>query len=72
MPKLTTKFKCPPSRLAALVRKMIKKLSPEAVAVSTGVPVWWARDFAHGLVKSPGVDRIEYLYTKLTGKDLAL
>jgi hypothetical protein len=66
------KIKTPKSRLATVVRALIKKHSPEAVAKGTGLQLGWVRSFVSGAIKSPGVDRVEHLYTVLTGKDLPL
>lgn len=38
----------------------------------TGLPFYWLKSFADGTIKSPSVNRVQYLYEKLAGKKLHL
>jgi hypothetical protein len=40
------------------------------LANETGLPFYWLRKFAGGKIKNPSVNRIQYLYEKLTRKKL--
>lgn len=37
---------------------------------ATGVPYYWLVNFAAGSYKNPSVNRVQFLYEKLTGKKL--
>jgi hypothetical protein len=36
----------------------------------TGLPFYWLRQLVAGAVKNPSVNRIQYLYEKLSGNEL--
>ena len=42
------------------------------IAVATNVPYHWLAQVKAGNVKSPSVNRIQYLYEALSGKQLVL
>ena len=42
------------------------------IEAETGLPEGWLKSFAAGYSKTPSVNRIETLYTYLSGKVLAL
>ena len=64
--------KTPKSKLAAQVRRWLKSHDLQAVATRADVPLAWLRAFVKGHTRSPGVDRVEHIYTVITGKELAL
>lgn len=41
-----------------------------AVAVKTQVPIWWLRKFAAGKIQSPSVNRVQFVYEKLSGSKI--
>jgi len=42
------------------------------IETATKLPVGWLNSFATGQTKNPSVNRIETLYTYLSGKELSL
>ena len=42
------------------------------LAVAVGLPFYWVRNFRRGTTPDPGVNRVQKLYEKLSGKKLAL
>jgi len=60
-------------RRGALLTKTLKLVKDEprgllAVYQKTGVPFYWLRKFAAGKIPNPGVNRVEFLYERLSGK----
>lgn len=63
-----------PLSLMKTVQKLLKddpRSIPEIYRES-GIPFYWLRKFADNEYKNPSVNRIEFLYTFLTGKELQL
>lgn len=57
-------------RTLALVRAEPRGLL--AVHTKTGVPYHWLRKFAAGRIPNPGVNRVQKLFEKLSGKTVKL
>ena len=70
MPKSSVRV--PRSALSAFVRKALRSADLPAIARQSGLPLAWLLAYAKGYTKSPGVNRVEHLYTVITGKKLAL
>lgn len=43
---------------------------PLAVSIKTGVPYYWLRKFSSEKIANPSVNRVQYLYEKLSGNKL--
>lgn len=63
-----------PGTLATKTRELVNA-EPRgllSVAQKTGVPFYWLRKFAAGKIPNPSVNRVQYLFEKLTAKKLPL
>lgn len=60
--------------LMAHTRKLLSEtpLSMKDISKATGVRVNWLWRFREGRVPDPGVNRVELIYTYITGKSLRL
>lgn len=58
-----------PGSLFNETQKLLKKQTGGVLAVSqkTGVPFYWLRKFAADKIKNPSVNRVQFLYEKLSG-----
>lgn len=60
-------------RLGSLMTETLRLINKEprgllAVTQRTGVPFYWLRKFAAGKIPNPSVNRVQYLFEKLSGK----
>ena len=53
-----------------LLRK--DKRSTKEIANSSGLPQFWLRNFRQGMIINPSVNKVQFLYEYLTGKELHL
>lgn len=63
-----------PAKLMVTVQNLIKddpRSLPELYR-DCGVPFYWLKKFIDGGYQNPSVNRVEYLYTFLSGKELDL
>jgi len=63
-----------PGKLMQEVQRLIKedpRSNPELFR-DTGIPFNWLNSFVAGKYKNPSVNRMEYLYETLSGKELDL
>lgn len=58
--------------LIKATRELLRGRGLYQVHKETGVPYFWLRSFAQGSRVGPSVNRVQYLYEKLTGKALKL
>lgn len=63
------------SNLLRATLELLDQTSPEtwpALAKSINVTYTWLRQLDSGLIKEPGINKIERLYTALSGKSVEL
>ena len=60
--------------LLTFVRKhlILSKKTLKDIHKETGLPYVWLVPFTKGKIRNPSVNRVEFLYTYLTSKQLAL
>lgn len=58
-----------PGSLMAKTLELVRKEPRGLLAVyqKTGVPFYWLRKFASGKIPNPSVNRVQFLYQKLSG-----
>lgn len=56
------------SKTRALIKD--RKLSLPEIYKETGIPFYWLKKFVSGEIRNPSVNRVQYLYEKLTESDL--
>lgn len=61
----------------SLIQKTLKLLERDErslldIAQATGLPFYWLRKLKGGKIDNPSVNRIQYLYEKLSARKLAL
>lgn len=63
-----------PGSLIRATLDLIKKDPRNAAELyrDTGLPFHWLTKFIHGDIDSPSVNRVQYLYEKLSGKKINL
>lgn len=61
-----------PGTLLTETKRLIKKdrRSLMRLAFETDIPFYWLQKFMRGGILAPSVNRIQYLYEKLSGKKL--
>ncbi len=64
-----------PGSLMERTRELLKTTAPKEtdlykVHSATGLPFYWLRKFAAGTFKNPSVNRVQYLYERLTSQPL--
>lgn len=61
-----------PCSLMRLTRDLLKDDPRSILALhnESGIPFYWLRKFANNEFKNPSVNRVSYLYTFLTGKEV--
>ncbi len=61
-----------PGSLVLATRRLIRadKRSHHQLALDLGVPFYWLKSFIHGVADSPSVNRVQYIYEKLSGSKL--
>lgn len=64
----------PQGRLVIKTREALKHSTQayDDIFLATGIPANWLWRFACGRIPDPGVNRVERLYTHLTGKALVV
>jgi len=61
----------------SLVKETLRLINNEprgllAVSQKTGVPFYWLRKFSAGKIPNPGVNRVQFLFEKLSGEKISL
>lgn len=61
-----------PGKLMRRVHELLKQdpRSLPDIYRESGIPFYWLKKFNDGEYQNPSVNRVEYLYTFLTGRDL--
>ena len=61
-----------PCKLMVLTRQLLKDDPRSILSIyeQSGIPFYWLRKFANNEFKNPSVNRVSYLYTFLSGKEL--
>lgn len=49
-----------------------QQCDPLKLHKETGLPYYWLKKFASGSFKNPSVNRVEFLYERLTGNQIAI
>lgn len=59
-------------KLMTVTQELLEKHDEDIfkIAVNTGLPYYWLRSFKTKRNKEPGVNKVEQLYTYLSGKQL--
>lgn len=63
-----------PGTLVLKTRRLLnnRKEAVSKVAKDTGIPLDWLRKFSGGQIPNPSVNRVQFLFEKLSGKSLPL
>jgi hypothetical protein len=66
---------CSCDEMGSLLRETLKLINERSdgllhIANETGVPFYWLRKFTYNEIPSPSVNRVQYLYEKLSGRTL--
>ena len=56
--------------LMAKTQTLLKGKDLLAIYNATGLSFYWLRKFASGEIRNPSVNRVQYLYEHLAGKEL--
>lgn len=62
-----------PCKLMATVVDLLKEDDRSILDIhkESGIPFYWLKKFANNEFQNPSVNRVSYLYTFLTGKEIA-
>lgn len=61
-----------PGSLMRVTQQLVEKENLLALYTDTGISFYWLRKFASGQFANPSVNRVQFLYEKLSGKKLSV